>query len=83
MSELTIEEAKWIKSVQRAINKCPSSRIGFYTIGDRDIVAYDVTKKDAIDLENGKQDFTGAVIACDAEFGVDLTFNNSVESTAG
>ena len=37
MSELTAEERKWVKQVQKVLDKCPSKRIGFYTIGDNNI----------------------------------------------
>ncbi|UAN54732.1 hypothetical protein KGP26_29735 (plasmid) [Serratia sp. JSRIV002] len=49
MAELTAEEKKWVKQMNALLKKCPSKRIGFYTIGDNDIGLYDIDHQDAID----------------------------------
>lgn len=48
MSQLTPEEKKWVRGVQKALKNCPSKRIGFFTIGDDNVVLYDKDKFDQI-----------------------------------
>jgi len=83
VSDLTQDELKWVRSVQRALNKCPSKRIGFYTIGDASVSLYD---KDAL-AESGEdedsRDFCKNVAAADAGFYLPLHFPSDVASTAG
>ena len=85
MSELTKEELKWLKKVQKVINECPSKRLGAYTIGDTDITIYDSTLEDDIcaRLDSGESmDFGPAVHELNAYLGsIDFPFN--VHSTAG
>ena len=85
MSKLTTKEKKWFKKAQTVLDDCPSDRIAFYTIGDTNIVAYDVTKYEEISKiqDSGNIDFGRAVELAGACFSEDLTFNNPVESTAG
>ncbi|MCX8795875.1 hypothetical protein [Vibrio parahaemolyticus] len=86
MPKLTAAEKKWLKKVQAVLNECPSDRIAFYTIGDRDIQAFNFDQYDEItDYQNNRSnaDFCVAVDSCDASFGEKLTFNNPVESTSG
>ncbi|PML45603.1 hypothetical protein BCT75_04260 [Vibrio lentus] len=86
MSKLTAAEKKWLKKVQAVLDECPSDRVAFFTVGDRQIHAYDASKLDEIlNYQNSKHnaDFCKAVDACDASFDDDLTFNQPVESTAG
>ncbi|HFG2243858.1 TPA: hypothetical protein ACGF9S_001274 [Vibrio cholerae] len=84
--KLTSEEKKWFKKVQAVLDECPSERIAFYTIGDRDLQAYDVKKYNQIsDYQNATRsgDFCRAVEACGAGFNECLMFKNPVESTSG
>ncbi|HFQ4886654.1 hypothetical protein [Vibrio parahaemolyticus] len=86
MPKLTVAEKKWLKKVQAVLDECPSNRIAFYTIGDRDIQAYNAEKYDEIsDYQSRKwnTDFCSAVDACDAKFEGKLVFKNPVESTSG
>jgi hypothetical protein len=78
--ELTAEEKKWIKSVQRALNKCPSVRLGFYTIGDNDLSIYDTNLEHKFDQD---KDFGHAVAEVDAGASETLIFPSCVHSTAG
>jgi len=50
---LTKEEKVWVKKVNALMNKCPSERLGFYTIGDPVVGIYDRTHQDEIDDEGG------------------------------
>lgn len=79
MAELTDAEKKWLKRVQRALDACPSDDIGFYTIGDPNVVLYRVPEGDFIDAMT---DFCVAVDEADAFLG-DLNFPRQVASTAG
>lgn len=49
MNSLTKEEKKWLAGVQRALNNSGSGRLGFYTIGDHDIMVYNKEFGDEID----------------------------------
>ncbi len=77
---ITVAEARWIKQVNAVLAKCPSTRLGFFTIGDPDITVYDKTFDPEIDETN--RDF-GPVAH---ELGVVLghvKFPSNVHSTAG
>ena len=85
MSELTKIEDAWLKKVQKLINECPSSRLGFYTIGDRQIKIYDKRKDAEIDvLMTGRHnmDWCQAVDRLDIHLGR-INFPSNVHSTAG
>lgn len=45
MSGLTKIEKAWLKKLEKILMNPPSDRIGFYTIGDCDLTAYDRTKE--------------------------------------
>lgn len=84
--KLTAKEKAWVKKVQRVLNECPSRRLGFYTIGDPDVVIYDRAKNDEIDerMDRGlSSDFCIAVQDTGAETNESLTFPAPVHSTAG
>ncbi|HHN8324263.1 hypothetical protein [Morganella morganii] len=85
MSKLTKEEIKWVAGVQAALNKYPSERIGFYTIGDHQVFLYDSSQYDELCRFQDKHgvDFCVAVEALGAGFGKHITFPDSVLSTAG
>ncbi|MGF6996847.1 hypothetical protein [Paraburkholderia sp. GAS32] len=84
MSELTQAERKWVQDVQKVLNKCPSERIGFYTIGDCNVSLFDKTKEDQIAARQDRgEDFGPAATAVGAVFDEDLLFPNGVYSTAG
>lgn len=52
MATLTYEEQKWVDKVNKLLKKCPSDRIGFFTVGDENIGLYDLTYKDEIEKAN-------------------------------
>lgn len=82
---LTKKEEAWLRRMQKALNACPSKRLGFYTIGDADISIYDRSREDEINalMETGKaSDFCVAVEDLSARLGV-LDFPFQVHSTAG
>jgi hypothetical protein len=79
MSELTSDENKWLKKLQRVLNECPSKRLGFYTIGDHDVFVFDKDKEHLLD---GERDFCVMVDEHDAGLGI-LIFPSGVYSTAG
>ena len=79
MSDLTPEEGKWLKRVQRALDACPSSDIGFYTVGDRDVSVY---RRPPDDFEDCMGDFCQAVEGTGADLG-SLNFPQQVHATAG
>ena len=89
MSKLTKKEKKWVDSLQKILNECPSDRIGFFTIGDPDLVLYDTSKDGSIwnvmdsHVGEGGPDFCTAVDKVGAGFSECLDFPNNVESTAG
>jgi len=84
---LTKAEAKWIKDVQAVLDACPSKRLGFYTIGDAEVVIYDRTKEEKIneliDNIHSNKDFCTAVQETKADIGEGFRFPSCVHSTAG
>ncbi|MTC33416.1 hypothetical protein GKR67_02080 [Providencia alcalifaciens] len=86
MAKLTKKELAWIGKVQKVLDECPSDRLGFYTIGDRAVLLYDLKKSDEIcriqDTPRGDY-FCSAVKLANADFEECLTFPSQVESTAG
>jgi hypothetical protein len=76
-------EAAWLRELQEVLDRCPSKRFGFYTIGDMDISVYDRTKDAKIYAEMDQRgDFCQAVDKFNAKFG-ELNFPFNVHSTAG
>ena len=85
MGDLTKEEKAWIKKVQRVLDTCPSDRLGFYTIGDKDVFVYDRSRDSEISKlmdATHNLDYCQAVDDLDADFSV-LFFPSHVHSTAG
>tara|TARA_R110000772_G_scaffold145490_1_gene255424 strand:+ start:994 stop:1239 length:246 start_codon:yes stop_codon:yes gene_type:complete len=81
MAKLTQADIKWIDRVQRALRAQPKkSKVAFFTIGDNDLQAYDVTRYDEI-VDSG--DFGPSATSIGADFGDSLWFKYPVESTAG
>lgn len=82
---LTRAEKEWLAEVQMLLNKCPSDRLGFYTIGDAQVSVYDRRKDEKItDLQdNSNMDFCQAVRHAEAETDYALDFPQCVHSTAG
>jgi len=71
MSKLTKKERDWIAELQSVLDKCPSRRLGFFTIGDKDVTVYDLDKRgeiDALQYRKGNYDFCTAVQELDAGF---------------
>ncbi len=85
MAKLTKKELAWIEKVQKVLDECPSERLGFYTIGDRDIFLYDRSKGHEVTewMNRNKGDFCFATKATDAYFFTSIDFPAQVESTAG
>lgn len=86
MSELTSEETKWVSDLQAVLDRCPSRRLGFYTIGEDSICMWDVEKYDAVFSalrDRLVADLGSAVECCSAGFDETITFPNPVESVAG
>lgn len=88
--DLNKKEKVWMDKLQKLLDECPSKRIGFFTIGDRDLTLFDLERSDEIsDLMNsgrGNTDFCVAVRELDAGFEWPYEANNfptPVESTAG
>lgn len=82
---LTEAERKWLKDVQRVLNRCPSTRLGFYTIGDREITVIDQDETNSFEELNGwgdKADYCTLVNKAETRLG-ELDFPNNVHSTAG
>ncbi len=83
---LTSDEKKWLSDMQNLLDRCPSKRLGFYTIGDPAIAVYDLTKEAKIHemLDNGQAaDFCIAVSKADAGIAPNLIFPAPVHSTSG
>ena len=77
---LSKREQAWLTRMQKALNACPTKRLGFFTIGDAEIVVYDRRYDDEIDDHGG--DFCTGVSSANAELG-SLRFPALVHSTSG
>lgn len=44
MDKLTKKEQAWVDEVNAVLARCPSKRLGFYTIGDDQVMLYDAKK---------------------------------------
>lgn len=84
---LTKEEKAWLAGVQRALNKGGSGRLGFYTIGDTDIMVYNKELEDEIDehQDGGAFDLGECIEAVGADFEdmPTLIFPAPIHSCAG
>ena len=84
MSELTRAERKWVQELQKVLDKCPSERLGFFTIGDCDVSLYDKGMESQITARQDRgEDFGPAATAVGARFDEVLLFPSNVHSTAG
>lgn len=61
MAELTAAEKKWVKQVNALLAKCPSKRLGFYTIGDNDVMLYDAEQFEDKGLRDDHRDLIYAL----------------------
>ena len=81
------KEQAWLNELQDVLDRCPSpKKIGFYTIGDKNIYLYDLRRMDEImeALDNrSSMDWCVAVHDMNAGFDEKILFPSSVESTAG
>lgn len=83
MSKPTKDEAAWLAELQELLDRCPSKRMGFYTIGDPSIVVYDHSKDAKIyAIHDRGGEFCNAVDKTGAQLG-ELRFPFNVHSTAG
>lgn len=80
---LSAKEKQWISDLQAVLDKCPSSRLGFFTTGDSTVTVVDLPVTNAWEDKNGTdQDYCIAVMHAKSELGT-LTFPADVQSTAG
>ncbi len=84
MAKLTKAEAAWVAELQEVLDRCPSKRLGFFTIGDSTVSIYDNKKDDKITEHQDRKgsDFCTAVRAYDAALG-EIKFPFNVHSTSG
>ena len=78
MATPTKKELAWFKKLEKLLMNPPSDRIGFYTIGDADITAYDETKEHLF----GDKDFCLEVEDHDAYL-YTVSAKMQIQSTAG
>ncbi|GAB3438246.1 hypothetical protein [Insolitispirillum peregrinum] len=85
----TEEEIKWLKKLQKILDACPSKRLGFFTIGDRDVFVTDEEKINKYEEENGSfllksgfGEYCHLVEKADASIAT-LKFPANVHSTSG
>ncbi|MGE4843357.1 MULTISPECIES: hypothetical protein [Buttiauxella] len=85
MAKLTKAEQKWLDDMQAVLNRCPSKRLGFYTMGDYSVHVFNLAQFDEVCalMDKGKHDFHQATKATDADFYESLEFPAQVQSTAG
>lgn len=87
MATLTKKEKTWFDEVNAVLARCPSpEKFGFYTIGDRNVMVYDLRKEKEIEGKldaRSSSDWCVAVRDADAEIDADIYFPSAVLSTAG
>ncbi|WP_048796176.1 MULTISPECIES: hypothetical protein [Serratia] len=86
MAKLTKAEKKWLEELQEVLNRCPSKRLEFFTIGDPSIGVIDATRTHEIESEQEQNggEFCRAASKLEADFGgYTLDFPGAVHSTAG
>lgn len=86
MAKLTKAEKKWLEELQELLNRCPSKRLSFATIGDPSLYVLDKTREDEIyaELESDGGEFISTAARIKADFeGYTLDFPGPVHSTAG
>jgi len=83
---LTKAEKAWLVEFQELLNRCPSKRIAFFTVGDNFIGLHDKNREQEIGDHQGRNggEWCSAAQDLGADFdGVTLNFPNAVHSTAG
>ncbi|VAK79349.1 Uncharacterised protein [Enterobacter cloacae] len=87
MAKLTAKERAWIDELQAVLDRCPSPlKIGFYTIGDRNISLYDLRRIEEVQNvldSRSSSDWCTAVQEIGAGFDETIDFPSAVESTSG
>lgn len=83
MAELTAAEKKWVKQGNAWLAKCPSKRIGFYTIGDPYIGLYDCSIVDTKVMDAEAGDLIPVLNKHDANFTECLDFPRAVDGVCG
>ena len=86
MAKMTKAEAAWVAEVQAVLDRCPSERLGFFTIGDRDVSIFNKAKEEAANklMDTRKaSDFGPALDQVNGRFNASLIFPTNVYSTAG
>lgn len=80
----TKEEKAWFKKLEKLLMNPPSNRIGFYTVGDNRLSAYDKSQEPEIQsyLDSGSYDFCNGVEHLDAAL-CDVSTEMAIHSTAG
>lgn len=81
--KLTAPERLWLAELQEVLDRCPSERIGFYTIGDPDVSLYDRRKDGEISNKWGDLDFPQAAERAGATLSETIKFPSNVHSVAG
>lgn len=85
--KLTKKEQAWVDELQAVLDRCPSpDKIGFYTIGDNDVLLYDLRRVKAVQAaldRRGAADWCTAVLDVGAHIDESIRFPSPVESTAG
>ena len=80
---LTKTESAWMKKLENLMKNAPP-RIGFYTIGDADLRAYDRSRDQEIndELDRRNADYCNVIYDLDAGLG-DVKCAMPIHSTAG
>lgn len=81
--EMTKEERKWVAKLNKMLANPPSTRLGFFTIGDNYISMYntEVLPADSPLLDN--TDLIGVANSAGALFGEVIYFPDSVQGVCG
>jgi hypothetical protein len=83
MRKMTKEEAKWLDEVQDVLNRCPSKRLGFYTIGDPTVFVFDKKAHDKVCDHMDQRDLVQQLAIAGTGFEEYLFFPAAVDGVCG
>ena len=84
MSTPTKAEKAWMSKLEKLLMNPPSERLGLFTIGDAELIVYDLNRESEINnlLDRRETDFCCAVHELDARLGR-IGSSVNIHSTSG
>lgn len=83
MSKLNKKELCWVNDLQELLDKCPSKRLGFYTIGDPTVFLFDKTAHSKVCDSMDQRDLVLQIQDAGTGFDEYLFFPATVDGVCG